>query len=251
MADLLSYEEVFGDPSSKGDEFFSYEEVFGSSQDQKSDASRTWGEVATDVGVTALKGAVGLPESLVGLADIPTGGRVGRALESVGFRPGEAKEIMDGWYSDPQKEANRKVQEADGFLGTLGAMVESPSTIAHTALESAPQMLGGAAIARKGLALAPNVAPWAAAAMGEGVMGGGSAAAQMHEDSRDGLLTAKQSLAAVGSGVGTGAFGAVGGKVARRLLQAWASSWPVIREIFWIATFRSRRPSSAWKLSAV
>ncbi len=64
MADLLSYEDVFGGSSGNGEGLLSYEDVFGSSKDQKSDASRTWGEVATDVGVTALKGAIGLPESL-------------------------------------------------------------------------------------------------------------------------------------------------------------------------------------------
>jgi hypothetical protein len=45
------------------------------------------------VGVTALKGAVGLPQGFVGLADIPTGGRVGKFLEdTAGYRPQETQE---------------------------------------------------------------------------------------------------------------------------------------------------------------
>lgn len=179
--------------------------------------SRTYGEIAQDVGVTALKGAIGLPEAFVGLADIPTGGRVGKTLEAAGYRPGEAKEILNEWYSDPQKEANRKVQEAEGFVDTVGAMVANPSTIFHTALESTPQMLGGASLARGGMSVAPKLAPWLAGALGEGVMGAGSAASQMRQESEDGLLTGKQSLSAVGSGAGTAAMGAIGGKFADRL----------------------------------
>ena len=46
---------------------------------------------AKDTGVSLLKGAVAVPEAVVGLADIPTGGRVGKFLENeggvLGFRP--------------------------------------------------------------------------------------------------------------------------------------------------------------------
>ena len=38
---------------------------------------RTVGDVLKDVGVTALKGAVGLPQAFAGLADIVTLGRAG------------------------------------------------------------------------------------------------------------------------------------------------------------------------------
>ena len=40
---------------------------------------RSPGELLQDVGVTALKGAVGLPQSIAGVADIRTGGRGGKA----------------------------------------------------------------------------------------------------------------------------------------------------------------------------
>ena len=46
----------------------------------------------------ALRGAVAVPETVVGLADIPTGGAVGQFLENkdgmVGFRPKQAKEAI-------------------------------------------------------------------------------------------------------------------------------------------------------------
>lgn len=178
---------------------------------------RTVGDIVGDVAVTALKGAVGLPESLVGLADIPTGGRVGRTLENAGVRFGDAKEILDGMYSPAQQEANRQVREADGFVDTLKAAVENPSVIATTVGESVPQMLGAAGIARSVLGATSKVAPWAAGAIGEGVIGAGAAASQIRSETEDGLLTPKQSLAAAGSGVGTALLGAAGGKLAQRM----------------------------------
>ena len=45
---------------------------------------------AGDYGLTAVKGAIGVPETVVGLADMVTGGYAGKALEQLGFRPEEA-----------------------------------------------------------------------------------------------------------------------------------------------------------------
>jgi len=180
--------------------------------------TRTVGDIAKDVGVTALKGAIGLPASIVGLADIPTGGRVGKFLEEhVGYRPGDAQDIAAGWFSDAQKAANREVDEAEGFIGTAKAALENPSTIAVAVGESLPQMIGGAGVARGIMKAVPKVAPWAAAALGEGAMGAGAAATQIRGETEDGLLTPKQAAAAAASGVGTAALGAVGGRLAQRM----------------------------------
>jgi hypothetical protein len=183
----------------------------------KKKLERSVGDVAGDVAVTALRGAIGLPQSIVGLADIPTGGRVGKALEEIGFRPEEAKQMLDGMYSDAQQEANRQVREAKGFMPTIQAALDNPSVIATTVGESVPQMLGGMAAARGLMAVAPTVAPWVAAGIGEGLMGAGSAASQMRTESEDGLLTPKQSGAALASGAGTAVLGAAGGKIAQKI----------------------------------
>ncbi len=180
--------------------------------------SRTWGEVAGDTLVTAVKSAVGLPQSIAGLIDIPTGGRVGKALEEAGYRPNEAQDMLSDMYSDPQKAANKNVADAQGFTDTLIAYAENPSAIATTVGESAGQMLGGAASARKLITLFPKLAPWAAGALGEGLMGAGSAESQLRAESEDGLTTAKQGLSALASGAGTAAFGALGGKIANSKL---------------------------------
>jgi hypothetical protein len=186
-------------------------------QPKKERSKRSAADFAKDAGVVALKGAVGLPASIVGLADIPTGGRVGKFLEdNLGYRPGDAQRILADEFSDAQKEANQEVEQADGFVDTARAAIENPSTIATSVGESIPQMLGGAAAARGILKVAPKVAPWVAGALGEGAMGAGSSASSIREQSADGLLTPKQAGAALASGAGTAALGAAGGKLAQR-----------------------------------
>jgi len=178
---------------------------------------RTVGGTAKDVGITLLKGAIGLPEAAVGLLDLPTMGYAGKLLEQAGFKPKEAREILDTYLSEAQQAANRKVREAQGFLPTAKAALQNPSTIFTTAGESIPQMLGGAGIARGLLQVAPKIGAVAAGAAGEGLIGAGAAAEQMRQESKDKLLSGKQVISAVGSGVGTAAFGAAGGKLANKL----------------------------------
>ena len=179
-------------------------------------AGRSAVDIARDVGITALKGVIGVPQAAVGIADILTLGRAGKALEGVGFNPREAQEILDANYSAPQQAANRAVREADGFVNTLGAAIANPSTIGLAVGESIPAMLAGGVVARGLLGVAPKLAPWAAGALGEGVVGAGSAASQARGESADGTLTPKQAGAALASGAGTAAFGALGGKLAAR-----------------------------------
>jgi len=177
---------------------------------------RTIGGAALDAGITFLKSAIGLPEAFVGLADIPTLGRVGKLLEQAGYKPNEAKEILDTYLSEAQQYANRQVKETKGFLPTIGKAIQYPSTIATTVGESLAPMLGGAGIARGVLKTAPKVAPYLAAATGEGLIGAGSTAEQIRQQTEDKLLTGKQALSAVGSGVGTAVFGVAGGKLAKK-----------------------------------
>ncbi len=186
-----------------------------------------------DPAITALKGAIAMPEAFVGLADIPTGGRVGKALEEVGYEPKKAKQILDTLYTSEQREANRKVSEAKGFVDTVQTSIENPSTIAHSVIESLPSMIGGAGIARglvKGASRIPRVAQVleeggaaaqkyfiGAGAAGEGAISAGSTAEQAREESKTGTLTAKQAALAAGSGATTGLFTLAGGKIANFL----------------------------------
>ena len=200
-------------------------QITGMTRDQYAEALRKREEqtpirsakdVAVDAGVTFLKSAIGLPEAYVGLADIPTMGYAGKLLKQAGYNPKESKEILDTYLSEAQQVANRKVSEAEGFLPTIGAALQNPSVIATSIAESIPQMLGGASIAKGILKAAPKATPLLAAAAGEGVLGAGSAAEQIRQQSKDELLTGKQALSAIGSGVGTAAFGVAGGRLAHK-----------------------------------
>lgn len=199
-----------------------FDDVLGESSPKSSALRRG----IADPAISLLKGAISVPEAVVGLADIPTLGLAGKAAEGIGFRPKEAKAELDTWYSPEQQAANRAVQEAKGFVPTLQAAVQNPSVIGHTVAESVPSMLGGAAIARGLLgagagalsrAVGPTAAPIIAGAAGEGIVGAGLSAEQIRQETPEGTLSPGQSAAAMASGIGTGLIGAAGGGMARKL----------------------------------
>ncbi len=185
--------------------------VISSAEPEKSSLAR---RLIGDTAVSAVKGAIGLTEVPVGIADMATGGMAGKALEGIGYRPKEAKAMLDEMYSPEQKAANKAVSDAEGFFGTAKAALQNPSTIGQSVIESAPLLLPGAAIAR-GVGAAGKIAPAVAGGIGEGVVGAGLAAEQMRQNSEDGTLSARQTGAALASGAGTAAFGIAGGKLAQ------------------------------------
>lgn len=189
----------------------------GPAPEKQLEGSSTLRRFVGDTGVSLLKGAIGLPEAAVGVADLVTGGRAGQLAERAGFRPKEAKAILDEFYSPEQRAANAEVAKADGAVETLGAALSNPSTIAQAVFESAPSLLGAGAVARGALAVAPRLGGAAAAGIGEGVVSAGQTAEGVRQETADGLLTGEQAGISAASGVLTGLLGAVAGKVANRL----------------------------------
>jgi len=190
---------------------------------------RTLGSTLKDTGISLAKGVIGAGQGIVGLADIPTGGRFGRGLEYIGIKPEEWQADLSEEYSLAQQEANKKVDTAKGFVDTAQAMLENPSTIAHGIVETLPSVAAGGVLGRGALALSSKLLPKAvtalgktgsaiaAGAVGEGAISGGQTAEQIRNATPDDLLTAKQSALAVASGLGTSAFGIVGGSLAKKL----------------------------------
>lgn len=213
MSKSFSYEEAAAEPTASS---FSYEDATGEPA-KEAGAARKLG----DLGLSLARGVIAVPEAAVGLADIPTGGRVGRFLENksgaIGFRPKEAKDILASWQSDDLQGKQKEFQDADGLMAKAGVALSNPSLIANTVAESAALMGAGAVPARALLAAAPRLGAMGAAAIGEGAVGAGSAAETIRQETADGLLTPKQAALAAGSGVATAAFGAAGGAAARRL----------------------------------
>lgn len=209
-----------------------FDQIIAESSQPKAAAPESSGafrRFAGDGLVTAVKGAIGVPEAAVGLADIATGGRVGKFLENeggaVGFRPKEAKAQLDTLYSPEQKAAFAAVQNAanpeDGMgqrvLDTGLAALRNPSTIVHAVGESIPSIGAGGVLARGAMAIAPKAAGWAAAGIGEGVVSAGATAEQIRQGTQDGLLTGEQSSLAAGSGALTMGLGIVAAKAAKSL----------------------------------
>jgi hypothetical protein len=223
---------------------------------------RTWGDVAQDVGITALKSAIAVPETVVGMADLVSGGRAGKLAEEAGFRPREAKAMLDEGYSDKQKAAFKAVQDAEGIGGTFMAAMENPSVIGHTVGESIAPMLAGGVVARglmgigaRGVSAAaggvgpaipgvmtraignPQTAGLVAGALGEGAVMAGGAAEQIRQQTEDGYLTGKQAGLAAVTGVAGSLFSVLGGKVAQKLgiadvdtMLAGAAQNPALRK---------------------
>lgn len=175
---------------------------------------RTVGGTLKDIALTAAKSVIGVGEFPIGLADMVTGGYVGRAAEKyAGWKPKQAKEILSSYYSEPQQRANLQVEQAKGFVDIFKTAIQNPSVVAHTALESIPLMLGGAGIARiiqKGV----KISPWVAAAVGEGLVASGMMAESIRQET--GRVTAKQALMSAGAGLGTGMFNIVGSRLASK-----------------------------------
>lgn len=211
---IPSYDDYVKNPDSfKSDaEIPSYDDYI--SQQPKPSAARRY---IGDPAVSALKGAVGLDEGIVGLADLATGGRAGKLVKDSGIDFQRAQQGLDELYSPEQRLANENVQQANGVLPTIGAIAKNPSVIPHQIIQSAPLMLGGQAIARGAMSLAPKLAPLAAGAIGEGVVTAGSNAEQVRQQSGNELISPMQSALAAGSGLVTGAITQGSGQLASKL----------------------------------
>lgn len=182
----------------------------------KPESSGVGRRLAGDTGVSLMKGLASVPEIVVGIADIPTFGRVGSIVEDAGLDFESTQNYWSDLYSPEQKAANQRVSDADGFVDTAGAMLENPSTIAHGVVEALPPMLAGGVVAR-GLGAVSKLPAFARGAIGEGIVSAGLSAEGIRQQTDDGLLTPGQSAAAAAIGAGTGLIGAGGAKVAQRL----------------------------------
>lgn len=219
MSNTFSFEEASQPaPAAGGDQApktFSFEEASGKP------APKGFMGHARDLGLSALQGAIGVPEAAVGLADIPTGGAVGKALENeggaFGFRPKQAREYLDTLKTDGTQQQKREFEQADGVIGKTAYALQNPSLVANAVAESLPMMGAGGVIGRGLVAAAPKLGAGMAAAAGEGITAAGSAAEQIRQETADGTLTPTQAGLAAATGAATAGFGALGAKVAGRL----------------------------------
>lgn len=195
-------------------------------QEVNDPTTRSATDYLRDATAWGLKSAIAVPEAAVGLADMVTGGKAGKALEneggSIGLRFKEAKQVANDIHSDATKLAQQKLANADGLWEKAKTAVQNPSTVVGGVAESLAPMVAGGVIGRGAMLLGNlgrmgSLGAAIAGAAGEGVVGAGSAAEQIRQQTADGELTAKQAALAAGTGLATGALGFAGNKVANRL----------------------------------
>ena len=188
---------------------FSYEDATPA---QPASAARKLG----DLGLSVAKGVVAVPEAAVGLADLVTGGKAGKLVEQAGVRFKDAKDVLTSFQSDDLAGKRAQFDQADGVMGKAMTAITNPSLITNTVAESLPLMGAGAVPARMILGAMPG-AGMAAGAIGEGVVGAGSAAESIRQQTADGELTAKQALMGGATGLAAAGFGYGGARAAKAL----------------------------------
>lgn len=177
-----------------------------------------------DIGVGAMKGGVGLGQSVIGLADLLTPGDLGGAVEDAGLDLNKVQEYLSTQYSPQQQEAIKNLAAAHGWKAILQAAKDNPSALVSALGESAPQMVGGAGIAKAGLmglgkvlTKVPAVAPYVAAGLGEAGVGAGAQKENLRVTNPEGEATGANTQAALMTGLGTGVVGAAGAKLTTAL----------------------------------
>lgn len=172
-----------------------------------------------DFGASLASGAASLPDIAIGIGDLYSGGRAGKAIEDSGvYNPGSGS---DFWRD--QKTINAKAQEqefaaADGILEKTGVALSNPTMITNAIGESLAPMVAGGMVGR-GLNIASKgkIGAAAAGAIGEGTVMAGAQAENIRQETDDGLLTPEQTALAAGTGVLGAAFGYMGGRIAQKL----------------------------------
>ena len=191
-------------------------------------------------GVDASRGVVSFGESLVGIADILTFGAAGKGLAAIGYDPKRTHAFLADFYSGERKAANEKVENASGFVDTALSMIQNPSTIAGSVIQSLPGTVGigavgyrmadkayrlayegakhlGADAAKKAgqeaiTALMPRLLTGTSAA--EGAQAAGSIAEQARQEGRE---WADYVLPALGGGAGTALIARGSGALADKI----------------------------------
>ena len=199
--------------------------------DQKPEGAglmRTMGDMA----IKGAQGVVGLGASAVGLGNIVTGGLLARHGCSW-VRSTRTNATMGEYRSSAQKESDAKVQNAQGFVDTVGQAVTEPRFLAGSLMQSLPGIL---AMGGMQGAVARSIAGKAALSTTEGALAAtgkaGDEAIKAALSTTKGAEAAKAAISANETrliAIGAGSEGGQTAGVSRRgrLLagRSWARRW--------------------------
>ena len=171
-----------------------------------------------DFGKSIAAGAASIPDIAIGLGDIASGGRIGKAIDDSGvYKTGSGSEYWNDQKSINAKSQQQEFQAAEGVVDKTKVALSNPSMIVNAVGESlAPMAVGGLAGRAVSVASKGAINPVVAGAIGEGTVMAGSQAESIRQETDDGLLSSGQTAAAIGTGVAGSMFGYLGGRLANK-----------------------------------
>ncbi|MEG6544781.1 PLxRFG domain-containing protein [Acinetobacter bereziniae] len=173
-------------------------------------------DLIKDTGASLAAGIARIPDTLIGIGDIYTEGRLGRDIDNSDvYKTGEGQKYWEDKKSDISKEQEKTRQNIDGIWNKTKYVLENPSQITNAVVGSLPDMALGMGIGRASKIANPIVA----ASVGEGAVMAGAQAEGIRQQSDDQLLNNGQEAAAFGTGVIGGSLGAFGGWVANKVFK--------------------------------
>jgi hypothetical protein len=161
-----------------------------------------------------VKGMLGIPQAVVGLVDIPTGGRPGKWLEEHGLDLQKLQNFLGTQYSTKTQEAQQKYQESKGIGEKAATVVKNPSIAVTTIGESLPAMFAGGGVAKALITKFPALSAVIGGAIGEGALTAGQTEESIRYQTPDKTTTLGQGAAALTAGIFTGGLSVYGGKFA-------------------------------------
>ena len=181
------------------------------------DYERSWSEVGNDLKQSLKSGGVGAVNTVLGLTNLQSKGQTGKWFQDNVWDTHKTQQAIQAQKSDTSKMQQNQFDRAEGFTGKLGVLAKNPMLAVDATVESLPSMLAGGAMGRAVGGVAGISSGVARGAIGEGMAMGGSASENLRSQNADGLLTGKDVIAAVGTGIGGVGLGYAGGKLAQRL----------------------------------
>lgn len=172
-----------------------------------------------DFGASLASGAASLPDIAIGIGDLYSGGRAGKAIEDSGiYTPGSGSDYWRDKKTINSKAQDQQFAAAEGIVDKAKVALTNPTMISNAVGESLAPMAAGGLVGRGiNVASKGKIGAAAAGAIGEGVVMGGSQAESIRQQTDDGLLTGGQVGAAMATGVAGSAFGYLGGRIAQKL----------------------------------
>lgn len=178
---------------------------------------RSWSEAGNDLKQSLKSGGVGALNAVLGLANLQSKGQAGKNFQERVWDTHKTQREIQAKKSDTSKMQQGQFENAEGFGAKLGTVLKNPLMAVDATVESLPSMLAGGVMGRAVGGVAGISSGVARGAIGEGMAMGGSAAENLRSQNKDGLLTGRDYVASVATGVGGAGLGYAGGKLAQKL----------------------------------